>query len=74
MGMVYKFYEPGKGYEQIQADLFNDAMAKYGTAGNATAEEIKERYTIEGFDNKGVQYAFDADGPQLKSIKINSVI
>ena len=38
-------------------------MAKYGTAGNATADQIKERYKIEGFDNKGVQYAFDKDGP-----------
>jgi hypothetical protein len=63
MGIIYKFYEPDKGYEQIQAELFNNAMTKYGTAGNATADEIKERYKIEGFDNKGVQYAFDADEP-----------
>ena len=63
MGITYKFYEPDNGYEQIQADLYNNAIGKYGPLGNATADQIKERYSVEGFDNKGVQYAFDDDEP-----------
>ena len=63
MGIIYKFYEPDNDYEQIQADLYNNAIGKYGTPGNATADQIKERYRVEGFDNKGVQYAFDDDKP-----------
>jgi hypothetical protein len=63
MGIIYKFYEPNKDYEQIQADLYNNAVAKFGTQGNATADQIKDRYKVEGFDNKGVQYAFDGNKP-----------
>ncbi|MHA2009521.1 MAG: hypothetical protein ACXABO_20640 [Promethearchaeota archaeon] len=63
MGITFKFYKPDNDYEQIQADLYNNAIGKYGTPGNATAEQIKERYRVEGFDNKGVQYAFDDDKP-----------
>jgi hypothetical protein len=63
MGIIYKFYEPDNDYEQIQADLYNNAIGKYGTPGNATADQIEERYRVEGFDNKGVQYAFDDDKP-----------
>jgi hypothetical protein len=31
MGIIYKFYEPDNDYEQIQADLYNNAIGKYGT-------------------------------------------
>ncbi|MHA2289444.1 MAG: hypothetical protein ACXABG_11725, partial [Promethearchaeota archaeon] len=63
MEIIYKYYEPDNNYEQIQAELYNNAIGKYGTPGNATANQIKERYSVEGFDNKGVQYAFDGDKP-----------
>lgn len=60
MKIVYRYYEPNQGLEEIQARLFNQA-----TNGNATAEQIQNRYETEQTDPRFVRYAFTEEGEPL---------
>ncbi|MHA2103039.1 MAG: hypothetical protein ACW981_06390 [Candidatus Hodarchaeales archaeon] len=68
----YRYYEPNKGLEEIQAQIFNDAIKKYD--GNpTTVENIRNRYESEDFDPKTVRYAFDEHGKPLGYVSANPV-
>jgi hypothetical protein len=68
VNVVYRYYESEAGLEEIQAEIYNTAVKRYG--GNpATAEQIKTRYQDENFDPKGVRYAFDDQGKPLTYIQ-----
>lgn len=54
MAYHYKNYEPNKGLEAIQAEIFNQANNR-----NVKPEEIRERFERENIDPKTVIYAFD---------------
>ncbi|MFW9853515.1 MAG: hypothetical protein ACFFFG_00545 [Candidatus Thorarchaeota archaeon] len=55
----YRHYEPNKGYEELQAQIYNDANpANYPPA---TADQIIKRYQEEGIDPRMVRYAFEGD-------------
>ncbi|MFW9780140.1 MAG: hypothetical protein ACFFE8_14930 [Candidatus Heimdallarchaeota archaeon] len=52
----YRHYEPDKGYEELQAKIYNEANPMNYPP--ATAEQILDRYKEENFDRKMVRYAF----------------
>jgi len=56
MNIIYRNYEPGKGLEEQQAELFTKS-----TGNPATADQIRERYEREKIDPKTVIYAFSED-------------
>lgn len=60
MEIEYRFWEPEKGLEDIQAKLFNQANNR-----NITGNDIKERYERENIDPKTVRYAFTKEGEPL---------
>jgi hypothetical protein len=68
MNVEYKYYEKNQNLEEVQAQIFNEAMKKYG-GNTATAEQIRNRLSIEGFDNKSVRYAFTQDKKPLAYIQ-----
>ena len=51
--IIYRFYKPNQGLEEIQAQIYNQA-----TDERATADQIRERYKIEKTNPKFVRYAF----------------
>ena len=53
---VYKNWEPDKGYEEQQAEVFNEANSfKFQPA---SGEQIKEQFSKEKINPKHVKYAF----------------
>ena len=60
MEINYRFWEPNKGLEDIQAKLFNHANDR-----NVTGKDIQERYENENIDPKTVRYAFTKEGKPL---------
>ncbi|MHA2295950.1 MAG: hypothetical protein ACXAEU_03565 [Candidatus Hodarchaeales archaeon] len=64
MKIVYKYYEPDQGLEELQAELYTKA------SGNpATADQIRERYKQEKIDPKTVWYALTEDGKLLAYVQ-----
>ncbi|MFX0114517.1 MAG: hypothetical protein ACFFB3_08210 [Candidatus Hodarchaeota archaeon] len=60
MKVEYRYYEPDKGLEEQQAEIYSEI------SGNpATADEIKARYKQEKIDPKTVRYAIAEDGKVL---------
>jgi hypothetical protein len=64
----YEFYEPNKGYETIQADIFNQ-----NTGGRVTGKEIEERILKEKKDPRLIRYAFDETQKPLAYIQASQV-
>ena len=70
MDVIYKTYKPNKGFEQIQADIYNQAVKKY-KGQTVTAEQIAQR--IKTFDppqdTDGLFFAFTQDNKPLSYIQ-----
>ena len=70
MDVVYKTYKPDKGFEQIQADIYNQAVKKYNGQ-PVTAEQIAQR--IKTFDppqdTNGLFFAFTKEDKPLSYIQ-----
>lgn len=70
MEVVYKTYEPDKGYEKIQAEIYNNAVKKYNGQ-PVTAESIAQR--LKSFDppqdTNGLFFAFTKDDKPLSYIQ-----
>lgn len=66
--MEYKFYESGKGFEKIQADLFNS-----NTGSNVSAEDIEKKILKNSKDPRLIRYAFTADNKPLAYIQASQV-
>ncbi|NHJ02702.1 MAG: hypothetical protein EAX86_11235 [Candidatus Heimdallarchaeota archaeon] len=67
--IIVKHYEPEKGYEEIQASIYNEATKLMGTQVNITPEQIKQRYQGENPDPKGIRYVFNDEGTPLAYIQ-----
>ena len=68
MKVVYCDYEPNKGLEEIQAQIYNTATKGSGEL-QVTAEKILQRYEEEEPDPKGIKYALKEDGTPLAYIQ-----
>lgn len=70
MDVVYKTFEPDKGFEQIQADIYNQAVKKYNGQ-TVTADQIAQR--MKSFDppqdTNGLFFAFTKDDKPLSYIQ-----
>ncbi|MHA2389134.1 MAG: hypothetical protein ACXACW_10490, partial [Candidatus Hodarchaeales archaeon] len=61
MGNIeYTFYESGKGFERVQADLFNS-----NTRSNVSAEDIEQKIIRNKKDPRLLRYAFTAENKPL---------
>ena len=70
MEVIYKAYEPEKGYETFQAEIYNNAIEKYN--GNfITPEDIHDRlkYSHPPQDLHGIFFAFTVDNRPLSYIQ-----
>ncbi|MHA1673393.1 MAG: hypothetical protein ACTSYI_07175 [Promethearchaeota archaeon] len=72
MNVDYKFYEPGKNWEENQARIYNDYMEHmpYTVFNPVNAEDIKTRINYEKKEPKAMQYALDEEGNPLAYIQI----
>ena len=68
MEIVYKNYEPNKGFEEIQEKIYNEAVKPYHGA-TVTADQIKRRIESEKADFAGIKFALKADGTPLAYIQ-----
>jgi hypothetical protein len=71
MSVIYLYYEPEKGFEEIQAEIYNDELRRNLETAFLTvfAEQITQRYKSENKDPKGVRYALKKDGSPLAYIQ-----
>lgn len=69
MKVKYSYYEPNKGFEELQAQIYNEYAKKYERYGIATAEQIRQRYESEKPDPKGIRYALKEDSSPLAYIQ-----
>ena len=69
MKVNYSYYEPNKGFEKLQAQIYNEFTKKYERHATAIAEQIQQRYETEKPDPKGIKYAFKEDGSPLAYIQ-----
>ena len=68
MDVVYKNYEPNKGFEELQAKIYNEAVKPYDGA-TVTPEQIKSRFEADKPDFQGIRYALKPDGSPLAYIQ-----
>jgi hypothetical protein len=54
--VIYRYYEPNQGLEEIQARLFTQASGE-----NATADQIRQRYETEKTNPALIRYAFSEE-------------
>ena len=64
----YEYYSPKKGYEEIQADIYN-----INTIGVVTAKDIERKIMKTRKDPKLLRYAFSAKGKPLAYIQASQV-
>jgi hypothetical protein len=64
----YQYYEPNKGLEEIQAEIYNNATKKYDEP-PTNAEQIRTRREVPDFDSKTARYAFDEQEKPLAFIQ-----
>jgi hypothetical protein len=64
----YRYYEPKKGLEEIQAEIFNNATQKYDEP-PTSADQIRTQREAPDFDSKTARYAFDEQGNPLAYIQ-----
>ncbi|MHA1617752.1 MAG: hypothetical protein ACTSVZ_00610 [Promethearchaeota archaeon] len=72
MNVEYKFYEPGKNWEEIQAKIYNNYMENmpYTIFNPVNAEDIKGRLKFEKKLPEAIRYALDGEGNPLAYIQI----
>ncbi len=69
MGNIeYTFYESGKGFERVQADLFNS-----NTRSNVSAEDIEQKIIRNKKDPRLLRYAFTEENKPLAYIQASQV-
>jgi hypothetical protein len=68
LDVIYKNYEPNKGFDEIQANIYNEAVKPYNGS-TVTAEQIKERHERNKPDFNGIQYAFTDENIPLAYIQ-----
>ena len=68
MKVLYENYEKEKGFEEIQANIYNENMIKY-KGRLSSIKQIKMRYNDSEFDHRGVQYAFNENHEPLAYIQ-----
>ena len=64
MDTIYKNYEPNKGFEELQAKIYNEAVKPY-QGSTVTGDQIKNRITTEKPDFNGINFAIKPDGSPL---------
>jgi len=64
----YEFYSPNKGYEEIQANIFNR-----NTQRGVSAKDIERKITKTRKDPKLLRYAFSEEGKPLAYIQASQV-
>ncbi|MFW9994554.1 MAG: hypothetical protein ACFFD4_21095 [Candidatus Odinarchaeota archaeon] len=71
MKVNYRYYEPDKGLEEIQAKIYNNEWKKSPKSAfqEVTAEGIKQRFLAEKKDPKLARYALKEDGTPLAYIQ-----
>ncbi|MHA1993985.1 MAG: hypothetical protein ACW97Z_05555 [Candidatus Hodarchaeales archaeon] len=71
MKIIYRYYEPDQGFEELQAQIYNDELKRnpQSAFGKASADQIKQRYINEKKDRLGVRYALDEQGHPLAYIQ-----
>ncbi|MFQ5979263.1 MAG: hypothetical protein ACE5OZ_14140 [Candidatus Heimdallarchaeota archaeon] len=68
MKVIYREYEAEQGLEEIQAKIYNHATRNFGKP-LVKAEQIRQRYTKESADPKGIRYALKDDGTPLSYVQ-----
>ncbi|MHA2224555.1 MAG: hypothetical protein ACXAC8_05095 [Candidatus Hodarchaeales archaeon] len=56
---IYKYWEPNQGFEELQAEVFNEGNSYKFQPANA--DQIKNQYEKENIDPKTVRYAFSGE-------------
>ena len=71
MKIIYRYYEPDQGFEELQAQIFNYELMRNPKSafGKVTADQIKQRYINEKKDKFGVRYALDEEEKPLAYIQ-----
>jgi len=71
MKIIYKTYEPNSGFEEYQAQIYNDHLRRNPQTSfiKVTESKIKERVDFEKKDPKLIRYAFREDGTPLAYIQ-----
>jgi hypothetical protein len=70
MKVIYRFYEPNQGLEEVQAKIFNFNMENLETYDQrGDPEEIRKRYEFNLTDPKQVRFAFTEEGEPLAYIQ-----
>ncbi len=71
MKIIYRYYEPDQGFEELQAQIYNDELQRNPSSafGKTSAEQIKQRYMNEKKDKFGVRYALDEEEKPLAYIQ-----
>lgn len=68
MNIIYKNYEPNKDFDEIQANLYNEAVKPYNGS-HVTAEQIKKRHENNKPDFNGIRFAFTPENKPLAYIQ-----
>jgi hypothetical protein len=68
LNIIYKNYEPNKGFDEIQANIYNEAVKPYNKS-QVTAEQIKKRHENNKPDFYGIRFAFTSDNKPLAYIQ-----
>lgn len=73
MNVNYVFYEPEKGYEEFQAQIYNNYMDRmpYTAIRKVTVENIKNRIKRENKDPKFIRYALTENNEPLAYIQVS---
>jgi hypothetical protein len=68
---IYKTFEPNSGFEELQAQIYNDHLRRNPQTSftKVTAAKIKERVEFEKKDPKLIRYALREDGTPLAYIQ-----
>ncbi|MHA2246697.1 MAG: hypothetical protein ACXADY_17270 [Candidatus Hodarchaeales archaeon] len=69
MKVNYSYYEPNKGFEKIQAQIYNEFTKKYERHATASEKQIQQRYKSEKPDPRGIRFAFKDDSSPLAYIQ-----
>lgn len=67
MKVVYRFWEPSQGLEELQARIYNENNPDYPQP--VTAQQIIERFERDKVDPKMVRYALNEEGKPLAYIQ-----
>jgi hypothetical protein len=71
MNVIYKTYEPDSGFDEYQAQIYNNHLKRNPQTSfkTVTAAKIKERVAFEKKDPKLIRYALREDGTPLAYIQ-----